>query len=167
MKKNQNLFMKHPYPTSEARTPTYYKPATSNERSKVSASKGGFPRPPWRSVKKNRVFPVKNEKLFERSEFFLFSGEKCRSSPKSADGEFSLFRFFCSGKRNENPLQNRRKKQSFFLQTFSLTHKEKPTPFGMWVFFHALTHTILLFLSCRRFRWIFLCVFLFIKFLYI
>jgi len=46
---------------------------------------------------------VKNKKLFERSEFFLFSGEKCRSSSKSADGEFSLFRFFCSGKRNEKP----------------------------------------------------------------
>ena len=46
---------------------------------------------------------MKNKKLFERSEFFLFSGEKCRSSPKSADGEFSLFRFFCSGKRNEKP----------------------------------------------------------------
>lgn len=46
--------------------------ATSNERSKVSASHGGFPRPPWRSVKKNRAFPVKNEKMFERSEFFSF-----------------------------------------------------------------------------------------------
>ena len=44
----------------------------TNERSDVSASKGGFPRPPWKSVKKNRVFPVKNEKLFERSEFFSF-----------------------------------------------------------------------------------------------
>ena len=29
-------------------------------------------RPQWRSVKKNRVFSVKNEKLFERSEFFSF-----------------------------------------------------------------------------------------------
>ena len=28
------------------------------------------------------------QKLFERSEFFLFSGEKCRSRQKSADGEF-------------------------------------------------------------------------------
>ena len=27
-------------------------------------------RPQWRSVKKNRVFSVKNEKLFERSGFF-------------------------------------------------------------------------------------------------
>jgi hypothetical protein len=49
---------------------------------------------------------VKNKKLFERSEFFLFSGEKCRSSPKSVDGEFSLFRFLCSGKRNEKPLRH-------------------------------------------------------------
>ena len=46
---------------------------------------------------------VKNKKLFERSEFFLFSVEKCRSSSKSADGEFSLLRFFCSCKRNEEP----------------------------------------------------------------
>ena len=47
---------------------------TSNtQRAKQSVSlQGGFPRPPWRSVKKNRVFPVKNEKLFERSEFFSF-----------------------------------------------------------------------------------------------
>ena len=32
----------------------------------------GYFRPQWRSVKKNRVFSVKNEKLFERSEFFSF-----------------------------------------------------------------------------------------------
>ena len=38
----------------------------------MSPSKEGFLRPPWKSVKKNRVFPVKNEKLFERSEFFSF-----------------------------------------------------------------------------------------------
>ncbi|MBQ8770299.1 MAG: hypothetical protein IJZ60_03960 [Bacteroides sp.] len=38
---------------------------------------------------------VKNKKLFERSEFFLFSGEKCRSSSKSADGSLSfLLSFF-------------------------------------------------------------------------
>ena len=43
------------------------------------------------------------QKLFERSEFFLFSVEKYRSRQKSADGEFSLFRFFSSGKRNEKP----------------------------------------------------------------
>jgi len=50
---------------------------------------------------------VKNKKLSERSEFFLFSGEKCWSRQKSADGEFSLFRFFCSGKRNEMPLRHK------------------------------------------------------------
>ena len=76
-----------------------------NSRAKRCALQGGLLRPPWKSVKKNREFSVKNEKLFERSEFFLFSGNTCRSSPKSADGEFSLFRFFCSGKRNEKPLR--------------------------------------------------------------
>ena len=28
-------------------------------------------RPPWKSVKKNRTFPVKNEKLFERKRVLL------------------------------------------------------------------------------------------------
>ena len=42
-----------------------------HERSDVPSC-GGLFRPQWRSVKKNRVFSVKNEKLFERSEFFLF-----------------------------------------------------------------------------------------------
>ena len=35
----------------------------------------------------------KNKKLFERSEFFLFSEEKCRSSPKSAALIFSFVTF--------------------------------------------------------------------------
>jgi hypothetical protein len=52
---------------------------------------------------KGEGWSVKKKKLFERSEFFFFSGIPDRSSPKSADGEFSLFRFFCSGKRNEKP----------------------------------------------------------------
>ena len=43
-----------------------------HEQSDVLASKRGFFRPQWRSVTKNRVFSVKNEKLFERSEFFSF-----------------------------------------------------------------------------------------------
>ena len=76
------------------------KQATSNERSKVSASHGGFPRPPWRSVKKNRAFPVKNEKMFERSEFFSFRGMP----------DF---------------LASERQPAVFLLQTFSLAHKEK------------------------------------------
>ena len=42
-----------------------------HERSDVPSKEGYF-RPPWKSVKKNRVFSVKNEKLFERSEFFSF-----------------------------------------------------------------------------------------------
>ena len=56
-------------------------------------------RPPWKSVKKFVLFYVKKKKLFERSEFFLFSGEKCRSRQKSADGEFSLLRFFVRAKK--------------------------------------------------------------------
>ena len=35
-------------------------------RAKRCALQGGLFRPPWKSVKKNRVFSVKNEKLFER-----------------------------------------------------------------------------------------------------
>ena len=35
----------------------------------------------------------------------MFSEEKHRSRQKNADGEFSLFRFFCSGKRNEKPMR--------------------------------------------------------------
>ena len=45
---------------------------TSTPRAKRCALRGGLLRPPWKSVKKNRVFSVKNEKLFERSEFFSF-----------------------------------------------------------------------------------------------
>ena len=45
---------------SESRVQSHY------EQSDVLASKRGFFRPQWRSVKKNRVFSVKNEKLFER-----------------------------------------------------------------------------------------------------
>jgi len=45
-----------------------YKEHQTNERSDVTASKGGILRPPWKSVKKNRAFSVKNEKLFERSD---------------------------------------------------------------------------------------------------
>ena len=37
-----------------------------NSRAKRCALQGGLFRPPWKSVKKNRVFSVKNEKLFER-----------------------------------------------------------------------------------------------------
>ena len=52
------------------------------------------------------VGALKTKSCLSVSEFFLFSGNTCRSSPKSADGEFSLFRFFCSGKRNEMPLRH-------------------------------------------------------------
>ena len=46
---------------------------------------------------------LKTKSCLSDSEFFLFSVEKYRSRQKSADGEFSLFRFFCSCKRNEKP----------------------------------------------------------------
>ena len=55
---------------------------------------------------------LKTKSCLSVSEFFLFSVEKCRSRQKSVDGEFfsdrvlnnsSLFRFFCSGKRNAKP----------------------------------------------------------------
>ena len=122
---------KSPQETSEAKQTSTSKQAkqkktqTSNERSKanihkqaseaeentneqrakqccVKASRSGLTFLPWSG---GAFRSVKNKKLFERSEFFLFSGEKCRSRQKSADGEFSLFRFFCSGKRNEKPLR--------------------------------------------------------------
>ena len=52
---------------------------------------------------------VKYKKLFERSEFFLFSGEKYWSSLKSADGEFSFcFVFLLFGqKKNEKANTNK------------------------------------------------------------
>ena len=46
-----------------------YIPTTSEA---MCPPREGYFRPQWRSVKKNRVFSVKNEKLFERSEFFSF-----------------------------------------------------------------------------------------------
>ena len=58
-----------------------------NERSDVSSRMSGLTFWAW-SVGAFRS--VKNKKLFERSEFFLFSGEKCRSSSKSADGSLSF-----------------------------------------------------------------------------
>ena len=114
------------HPTREARTPTYYKPATSNERSKVSASHGGFPRPPWRSVKKNRVFPVKNEKLFERSEFFSF-----REMPDflASERQPALFLFvsfsFVRTKEKRKALAESQKKTVFLFTNFFFDHKEK------------------------------------------
>ena len=48
---------------------------------------------------------LKTKSCLSDSEFFLFSGEKYWSSLKSAAGEFSLFRFFCSCKRNDELLR--------------------------------------------------------------
>ena len=60
------------HPTSEAKKSPFYGLATPTSEAMCQPLKEASPRPPWRSVKKNRAFPVKNEKLFERSEFFSF-----------------------------------------------------------------------------------------------
>ena len=92
-------------PRKKNTTPQRAKPRkkTPPQRAKrccEKAQRSGLTFLPW---SEGAFRSVKNKKLFERSEFFLFSAEKCRSRQKSADGEFSLFRFFCSGKRNEKP----------------------------------------------------------------
>lgn len=79
------------------------KQATSNERSKVSASHGGFPQPPWRSVKKNRAFPVKNERMFERSEFFSFREMPDFLASERQPAVF-LFVYFFFGTQRKSPL---------------------------------------------------------------
>ena len=104
---------------------------TSNiQRAKQSVSlPGGFPRPPWRSVKKNRTFPVKNEKLFERSEFFSFREMPDFLASERQPAPFLFVSFsFVRTKEKRKALRLEQEKQSFFLQTFSLTHKEKAPP---------------------------------------
>ena len=73
-----------------------------NERSDVAKKHKG-PASLFGREAEVSVGALKTKSCLSVSEFFLFSGNTCRSSPKSADGEFSLFRFFCSGKRNEKP----------------------------------------------------------------
>ena len=78
----------------------------------------GFLRPPCRSVNKNRVFPVKNEKLFERSEFFSFREIPDFLAPERQPAVFFrtspqqlvfLFLFLlCGQKKKEKPLLNLR-----------------------------------------------------------
>ena len=76
---------------------------TPNERSDVAKKKQKGPASLFGREAEVSVGALKTKSCLSVSEFFLFSGNTCRSSPKSADGEFSLFRFFCSGKRNEKP----------------------------------------------------------------
>ena len=56
----------------------------------------------WREVEVV-VGALKTKSCLSVSEFFSFSGNDCRNSQKSADGEFLLFRFLCSCKENEKP----------------------------------------------------------------
>ena len=65
---------------------------------------------------------LKTKSCLSVSEFFLFSVEKCRSRPKSTDGEFSLFRFFCSGKRNEKPSRLKREQ---IVQAFAAIEQQR------------------------------------------
>ena len=106
-----------------------------NERSDVAQKKQKGPASLLGREAEVSVGALKTKSCLSVSEFFLFSGEKCRSSPKSADGEFSLFRFFCSGKRNEMPLRHEQQRsvqaqrqlseKTFFLQNFFFQEKEK------------------------------------------
>ena len=86
----------------------------SNERSDVvsspqKTSRSGLFFLPW-SV--GAFWSVKKKKLFERSEFFFFSGKKYRSRQKNADGEFSFcFVFLLFGqKKNEKTAVKSKKK---------------------------------------------------------
>ena len=61
-------------------------------------SKEGYFRPPWRSVKKFLHFSVKNKKLFERSEFFLFRKNVKILASEREPALFFLFLFLCADK---------------------------------------------------------------------
>ena len=69
---------------------------------------------------------LKTKSCLSVSEFFLFSAEKCRSRQKSADGEFSLFRFFCSCKRNEKPSRLEREQSDKPLRRLSNSEALSP-----------------------------------------
>ena len=100
-----------------------------NERSNV-ASWIGLTFLPWSG---GALWSVKNKKLFERSEFFLFSGIKCRSRQKSAALIFSFCYLFLlhQGKRKSKkhtPKKNiiiNRKQKTFFFIFASLGVKKK------------------------------------------
>ena len=97
-------------------TSTYNEYTHTNERSDVTASKGGFPRPPWRSVKKFLLFPVKNEKLFERSEFFSFR-EKVKIlalKRQPAVFLFVIFFFLMTERKSKASEQSQKTRKIFF-----------------------------------------------------
>ena len=56
---------------------------------------------------------VKNKKLFERSEFFVFSVDKCRSSPKSAALIFSFVTFLLHQGKRKSKDADRKKVRAF------------------------------------------------------
>ena len=106
-----------------ARTSTHYVTSTTSEAMLRKALRSGLIFLPWSG---GALWSVKNKKLFERSEFFLFSGINHRSRKKNAAGEFSLLRFFCSSKRNEEPCGLSKKKQiKFSFVNFSFARKQK------------------------------------------
>ena len=87
-----------------------------NERSDVAKKQLG-PASLFGREAEVSVWSVKNKKLFERSEFFLFSGEKCRSRQKSADGEFLCF-VSLFVQRNEEPSRLEREQSVQALAAF-------------------------------------------------
>ena len=102
----------------------------SNERSDVVSS------PPQKTSRSGLYFlpgsvgafwSVKKKKLFERSEFFFFSGKKYRSRQKNADGEFSFcFVFLLFGQKKNEKTPFWKKKNHFF----HLFLKKIPKTFG-------------------------------------
>ena len=60
-------------------------------------------RPQWRSVKKNRPFPVKKKKLFERSEFFFFREKTDFLASEVQPANFFCFVFFVRAKKMKSP----------------------------------------------------------------
>ena len=76
-----------------------------HERSDVPSKEGYF-RPPWRSVKKFLHFSVKNKKLFERSEFFLFRNNvKILASERQPAVFLFVIFFFLMAERKSKPLR--------------------------------------------------------------
>ena len=99
-----------------------------NERSDVAQKKQKGPASLFGREAEVSVGALKTKSCLSVSEFFLFSGNTCRSSPKSADGEFSLFRFFCSGKRNEKPSRLERERSDKAQRRLSKNHSAAKSP---------------------------------------
>ena len=107
------------------------KASTSNERSDVGWKTSGSGLS-FLPLSAGAFRSVKNKKLFERSEFFLFSVEKCRSRQKSAAGAFSFcFFFFCADKRKKKSL-------------CGLSNSEAPKPCGDWGQTQLRAHIIII-----------------------